>query len=277
MGLFDFFKKKNLRKQNVKAATSSNAQNSPNPGQTQKVNEPYLGDISKTLVLQKLFSVQEDLRNEAWLEQFYQAVAEASFKCEAPQVIQGPDGFPYVKLEIPAHGEEFQCYVLKHMKDDFLLERGFGVAIFAGKNQPDWVFSYGDILNFHLLNSFTAKNDIFSTKHHDEDLPEPEDILMGGPAKEILPMEARKVLCAFLSHYYDDPKVGLIAHKSDNTYELAFDCTPDKFEDHETFREIIQQISWFLPRYYAYCALEEQENSKGFISLCPTSPQDLDS
>ena len=269
MGLFDFFKKKNLRKPNVKSASSgNNTHNSSAHNQAQAANEAYVGDISKTLLLQQLFSVQEDNRDQAWLEQFYQAIPDASFKCEAPQVIQGPDGFPYVKLEIPGQGEQFQCYVLKHMKDDFLLERGFGVAIFAGKNEPEWVFNYGDILNFHLLNSFTAKNNIFSSKQHDEDLPEPEDLLLGEPSKDILPMEARNVLCAFLGHYYDDPKIGLIYHKNNNTYELAFDCTPDKFEDNETFREIIQQISWFLPRYYGYCALEEQ--GQGFVSLCPT-------
>ena len=129
----------------------------------------------------------------------------------------------------------------------------------------------GDILNFHLLNSFTAKNNIFGDKQHSEELPEPEDLVIGEPSKDILPMETRKVLCAFLNHYYDDPKVGLIFHKNTNTYELAFDCTPDKFEDHETFREIIQQISWFLPRNYGYCALDEQEKTKEFVSLCPDS------
>ncbi len=271
MGLFDFFKKKNLRKPNVKTASSKNTENHSSNGQVQKNKEPYLGDITKTLVLQQLFNIQDELRDQAWLDQFYSAVTEASFKCEAPQVIQGPDGFPYVKLEIPAQGEEFQCYVLKHMKDDFLLERGFGVAIFTDKNQPDWVFTYGDILNFHLLNSFTAKNNIFGDKQHSEELPEPEDLVIGEPSKDILPMETRKVLCAFLNHYYDDPKVGLIFHKNTNTYELAFDCTPDKFEDHETFREIIQQISWFLPRNYGYCALDEQEKTKEFVSLCPDS------
>ena len=273
MGLFDFFKKKNVRKQNAKPASSSNAQVPSNSNEAQKTSEPYFGDTNKTLLLQQLFSVPEEQRNEAWLEQLYQAVVDASFKCEAPQVIQGPDGFPYVKLEIPAQGEEFQCYVLRHMKNDFLLERGFGVAIFAGKNQPEWVFSYGDILNFHLFNSFTHKNNIFGNKQHHGELPAEENFALSEPSKDILPAELRKVLGAFLSNYYDNPKVSLILHKNDNTYELAFNCTPDKFEDHEIFREVIQQISWFLPRYYSYCALDEQKHSEGFSSLCPSEDE----
>ena len=274
MGLFDFFKKKNQRKQNKNPApiTQANTNNAASPqAHPPKAHpqdkQPYLGDLNKTMRLQALFAIPPESRDQLWFEQFYQAIPNASFKCEVPQVIQGPDGFPYVKLEIPAQGEEFQCYVLKHMKDDFLLERGFGVAIFAGKNQPEWVFTYGDIVNFHLLNSFTARNDIFSDKQHDEELCEDDAFSIGEPSQDILPTVAKNILGEFLSQHYSNPKVALICHACDNTHELAFNCTPNKFDDHEVFREVIKQISWFLPRYYGYCALEEGNNAENFTKL----------
>jgi len=257
MGFLDFlFKKKNKRVE--KRSQSTTDQNTPNPHtESRSSPEGYLGDLEKTAQVETLLNMPEEERNKEWLAALYLAAEEASFKCISPQVIQGPDGFPYVKLELPVQGETFQCYVIKHMKDDFLLEQGFGVAILGNKNKPLWVFSYGDILNYHLHGSFGAVNAIFTEKRHDEETTGSENINAGEPSEQILPACARNVIANFLKQRYEAPMVALLAHADEGNYELAFNCTPAKFSDMETFREVLQEIGWFLPRYYSYCAVDD--------------------
>ena len=267
MGVFDFFSKKNKRKQRP-----AEAQNPPQPEHSQEQNHAqphtprneqgeYLGDLEKTAQIEQLFQRPQEERDEAWVLEFYRAAADASFKCIAPQVVQGPDGFPYVKLELPTPGERFQCYVLRHMMDDFLLDKGLGVVIIGADQQPLWVFSYGDILNLHLHGAFEATHPIFTPKRHDETLQGERKVWQGEPAQDILPACARNAIAAMLKRFYDEPRLTLLYHAEEENYELAFNATPDKFADMDTFRAVLQQIGWFLPRYYAYCAAEENEGS----------------
>lgn len=264
MGIFDFFKKNKTNKR--VASKQKDESKSSNSSTSTAATGQYTGDLDKTAILAELFKTPQDDRDDAWVNQFYEAAIDASFKCDTPQVIQGPDGFPYVKLGLPQPGQEFQCYVIKHMINDFLLEQGFGVVIFTDSQQPEWVFSHGDIVNYHLYSSFSGGSDIFTSERYDKDLQADDKVMMGPPSEQILPLATRKVIGNFLTRYYNDPKVSMIFHDDSKSYELAFNCTPDKFEDMETFRETLQQIGWFLPRYYAYCAIDEEDNEQ-FCSL----------
>jgi hypothetical protein len=109
MGLFDFLKKKEQ----------------PSIRQTeqpvQKSTEPYIGDLTKTDILFNLVQTSQSERDEKWKQTFLDNIGQASFRCGDPQVITGPDGFPYFQLFLPEPHKEFQCFVIDRMKDDFLL------------------------------------------------------------------------------------------------------------------------------------------------------------
>src|ERR1043165_10409 len=99
------------------------------PGQVQKnVNRPEC-DISRTQVMVDLFAAAPDKRDDAWRKSFYENVQTASYACASPQVFRGPDGFPYFALHTPEPYKGFESFCIRNMKDDFLLEKGFGVAI----------------------------------------------------------------------------------------------------------------------------------------------------
>jgi hypothetical protein len=259
MGMFDLFKKKEQPKENNQ--------------ESKIVTEPYLGDLNKTAEIYNLIKTPPSDRDENWNASFLSLLSSASFRCGDPQVITGPDGLPYFQLFLPEPNTSFQCYVIDKMKDDFLLEHGYGVVINPTGNQPDWVLSYGDILNFHLNHSFYTYEDTpFSKVMTDEVINEAENVMIGQPSEELLPFATRKIMEAFLKmNGVESPKVLLMMrHTNDNTsfnQDLAFNIIPSNFENEESYRYVMQTLSWFLPRHYSFVGLDEKKFDDVFTAL----------
>jgi hypothetical protein len=254
MGLFDFLKPKET----------------PAPP---KSAEPYLGDLAKTNELYHLVAVPPQDRDAAWDTAFLANLAGASFRCGTPQIIQGPDGFPYFQLFLPEPGVGFQCYVIDRMKDDFLLERGLGVVINPTPAGPDWVLSYGDIVNFALTQEFyTTGETPFSKEASDEVIETEEQVMVGQPNETLLPQATRNVLREYLqTNGVATPKIALLMRRLRNetgvSQDLVFNITPDDFGDEALYRSVMQQIGWFLPRHYAFVGMQEAALSDSFLPL----------
>lgn len=153
----------------------------------------YSNDLRKTDLIYRLISIPKSVRDDNWKDQFLSHVAAASFRCGTPQVAIGTDGFPYFQLFVPEPGIEFQCFVIDKMINN-LISHGFGVVINSNANNPEWVFSYGDILNYHLNNRFFSNDSLFSKHIRDEILPKQEKLYFGEPSEKILPLKTRKIL-----------------------------------------------------------------------------------
>jgi hypothetical protein len=261
MGLFDFLKKKE------QVATRQTEQ------LVQNTTEPYLGDLNKTDIIFKLVQTPPTERDETWRQTFLNNIGQASFRCGDPQVITGPDGFPYFQLFLPEPHKEFQCFVIDRMKDDFLLSSGFGIVINPTPNSADWVLSYGDILNLHLNKTFytTAKTP-FSKETSNEIIAENEKVMIGQPSETILPKKTRQLLSEFLkTNGVKSPKILLMMrHRANNnevSQDIVFNLTPSNFKDESTYRSIMQTISWYLPRHYSFLGLDEKSLGNGFMPL----------
>lgn len=219
--------------------------------------EQYLGDLEKTQILVELFTVSKDQRDDNWKKKFLTNVDMASFCSRDPQVMLGPDGFPYFSLYLPEPNKEFQCFVLKHMKDDFLLSKGIGVVICPGENSAEWVFSYGDILNYHLSGQF------YTVEDHKDLSPiadDSEKVLVGQPDEKYFPKAARDVLRRYLATKgVTDPKILLMVRGS--VKELVFNMTAEVFQSPQQYEDVMNRISWFLPRHYVYSSGASMEGS----------------
>jgi len=214
--------------------------------------------------------VPREERDEDWLHRFLTDLPAASFRCGDPQIIAGPDGFPYFQLFLPEPGTEFQSFVIERMKDDFLIERGYGVIINSGAEQPEWVLSYGDILNLHLNNSFLVTESAFNIDSSDEVVKEQEEVMIGQPSAYILPAETRKLLKDFFElNGIPDPMVLLMMRKQGDkvTQDLAFNITPALFESEVHYRNMMQTVTWYLPRHYSIIGLNDEVMEKGFMPL----------
>ncbi|WP_053058285.1 hypothetical protein [Pedobacter sp. BMA] len=261
MGIFNFLKKK------------EEAIAPQEGGKASQTKEPYLGDLSKTGVLFELTQVAPEQRDAAWVDAFLGNIAQASFRCGEPQIITGPDGFPYFQLFLPEPNKSFQCYVIDQMKDDFLLDAGYGVVINPSPTHADWVLTYGDILNYHLNKTFYTDTETpFSKKVMDETIAENEQIMIGQPSEAILPLQTRKVIKEFLElNGVKQPKVLLMVREQaggqGTTQDIVFNITPKDFSDEETYRGVMQTIGWFLPRHYSFVGMNEQGVGEGFMEL----------
>lgn len=257
MGLFDLFRKK---------------QQQAEPAQSEPATNGYFGDLEKTGIIYSLIKVPAEQRDEQWQKSFLENIVQASFRCGEPQVITGPDGFPYVQLLMPKPNESFQCYVIDKMKDDFLLEGGYGVVINPDSGQPDWVLSYGDIMNLDLNGTFyTSGPTPFSTLKEDETIDGEEKVLVGQPSELILSKINRGLLRKFLlSKGVKSPKVFLMSRAANNgagSQELVFNLTPQDFESEEVFRTVMQNLGWFLPRHYSFVGMSEDRFKDSFMAL----------
>ncbi|MCG9793462.1 hypothetical protein [Flavobacterium algicola] len=234
---------------------------------------PYLGDLDKTNTLLQLVQIPQEERDENWSTSFLSNLSKASFCCGEPQIITGPDGFPYFQLFLPEPNKSFQCFVIENMKDDFLLESGFGVVINPTDSSADWVLSHGDILNLHLNNSFyITEKTPFSKDTNDETISENEEVIIGQPSEKILPRTARKLLREYLKlNGVDTPKVVLLMrHQKDDkkaSQDLVFNVTPNNFENAEHYRIVMQTMAWYLPRHYSFVGMDEKSLGNGFEDL----------
>lgn len=257
MGLFDIFKMKSAANDAVAPNPASNAQ------VTEPEKVPYLGDLEKTRVISELVKTPHDNRDATWQQTFLDVVSQASFQCGNPQVITGPDGFPYFQVFLPEPNQPFQCYVIDRMKDDFLLNLGYGVVFNPNGAQPDWVFTYGDIVNLHINHVFyTSEKTLFSKNKQDEVIQENEKVLIGQPSEYILPVASRQVISSFLqAQGISTPKVVLMQRKdkvsSEISHDLVFNITPDHFANDDSYRAVMQHLAWFLPRHYSYAGMSE--------------------
>jgi hypothetical protein len=256
MGFLDLFRTKPQPNENV---------------QKKPVTDGYYGDLNKTSIIFDLINVPHEERDDLWRETFLENIIHASFRCVDPQVITGPDGFPYVQLLMPKPAESFQCYVIDRMKDDFLLDRGYGLVINPEGGQPDWVLTYGDIVNLDLNGTFyTNGHTQFSASRQDETIEGEENVLVGAPSDLILTSRHRAILREFLmGNGISSPKVFLMSRTINDTVsqELVFNLTPSNFETEEDFRYVMQCLGWFLPRHYSFVGMDEERFQDSFMPL----------
>jgi hypothetical protein len=53
----------------------------------------------------------------------------------------------------------------------------------------------------------------------------------------------------------------------DVSQDLAFNITPEVFESEEHYRNMMQTVTWYLPRHYSVVGLDESHVENGFMPL----------
>lgn len=250
MGLFDIFKTK-------KPEENIHYKNADRPA----------CDISKTQIIVDLFAVPKENRDEKWKQTFFEHVETASFASTIPQITVGPDGFPYFILLTPEPHKPFESFCIRNMKDDFLLEKGFGIAFNPKDSSVEWVFSYGDIVNLHLNKVFYTEADNIEIKN-EETINKAEEILIAQPSDRYLPKETRAILKKHLQSIgIKQPKIMMICRQVEGVFirELAFNIFKEDFSSVNQLNNIMHQLSWFLPKHYIILSVPKDSNLTKFF------------
>ena len=239
--------------------------------------QKYMGDPEKTEIVYGLLGVPHEERDDQWGEALLANLADANMdggSSSRPVEMEGPDGFPYICLSSPEPNKVYRAWVIRHILPN-LLEDTCGVVINPGKGQPDWVLSFGDIVNFHLNGAFRTDDDRFDK--FDDCAPASEEVgeggesvLEGDPSPDMLPPQVRAVLRRFLEAYDFPPKVKLMHREAKpeagrkGGLSLIFPFTEKNEQDAKTIQYVSRAVRWFLPRHYSVLWMRGDE---GFYDL----------
>lgn len=233
--------------------------------------EVGLGDLEKTVILNSLLEVPIEERDQKWVENFLGAIDQANLRLGSPEVVMASDGFPYIQLQNVKTDESFQAFVINKQLPTILMQ-GFGVVINPQNERPDWVFSYGDIVNYELSDSFYSNESVFSNNKEQIIIGKDEQILVGAPSDTILPKYLKNQLREFLKHAgIEQPKAMMIARQyeseEDVKQDLVFNFTPPQIANDKAFEQISNTIGWLLPKHYSVLFVEESAVQNGFIEI----------
>lgn len=225
-------------------------------------------DLAKTVELGALFKTPPEQRGDEWRARFLVAVPDATLVSSSSKIERASDSFPYFQLAMPDPGP-LTPFCITHILDD-CLDNGLGVVVFADEARsanPEWIFSYGDLLSYSLFGEFYVAPESPSTGAGNGG-----QLLVGSPSEAMYPARARKVLGDLLRNVYHHPapKLGLIDSPS---------LTPTRnlvvnFEVHEHFDGNLEsltaamgQVNWFIPSHIGLMALPHGIEDSGFADL----------
>lgn len=215
-------------------------------------------DISKTQRLLKLFETVRDERDPIWVSQFCDLAAVAPLEIADPQILQGPDRFPYFNLKVPAPNGGFSgaaiCDIVEHVT-----ETGVGVVLTAGKAEPEWVFNLGALVNFRETGKFMS-SEPFDFPPPSQPPPEnPQEgsgevkVFVANPGTKILPPYLRRHLSTFLKNVLKVENPGVLLLRDErlrSPSSLVFTVFQDHFSSPEVYKNAIRSLHWFLPHHY---------------------------
>lgn len=222
-------------------------------------------DLGKTHELVTLLAKPKEQRDDAWRRRFYAAVVDASMRALEPQVSQGPDGFFYFSLALPQAGA-FTPFCVSHILD-YVLDNGIGIAVFGSfgpSGEPEWVFTYGDVLSYALYGDFDGDPAERSHQHGHaglavEKVKEARKVLVGSPSEQYYPKRAVAALAGFMRERLKvpEPEVKVIADPSAcPSLSLAVNLRPADYDgDLERLGAAMRYVRWYLPRTHGLMSL----------------------
>jgi hypothetical protein len=234
-------------------------------------------DLIKTQELADLLVVERDKRDAEWIRRFYEAVDDASMSTTADQVLQGPDGFSYFVLNMPAPRRNFEPFSVSHVLD-FCLENSLGIVIDPQPEPPEWVFPFGLLWSkkqfgkFDL--NFEAEPDDAAAEIRTPEIPNhlagKQAVLVAQPNQSYFPAFARNAVRKFLLNQgIQNPGVLLLSNPAQNPLEtIAFSIFPEDFADTDQFRNFMQHLAWFFPPHYRLSSVSRNSDiAKSFQPL----------
>ena len=206
----------------------------------------------------ELAAVPQALRDGAWQADFFIELPAANVLVVDETPASGPDGWPYLKVELNQNSSEPLTRVL-----GWLSTRGIGVVVNAQKELPDAVLTYGMIWNFRQTGRFfTVENEsnIVMNGSPSESrflLQKGQIAHAGTPSEQYLPGYVRNILRAFFhDNGVEKPKV-LVLSEDRKRYDLCFSVESLGNPKQSEHSGILEVLAWFLPAHYSLVLASE--------------------
>jgi hypothetical protein len=226
-------------------------------------------DLDKTAQLGALFAIPRDRRDAAWVQQFWDAAWCGSVAMAEPRTFQGPDGFPYLRLDLPNADTAFDSQCLANLAGDCLKNR-VGAAFFAspddGPGQAQFVLTYGVIDSLLRYDSpfgdpidlaeaqgpvdgetFDVERGVWSET---KTTKVAHEVLIASPSAEFLPPETAAALYGFLEQVWGlaDPRVELLIDMKLRPHRvLVIGRKRSEFPEGSDVDHMARTPLWYLP------------------------------
>jgi hypothetical protein len=199
---------------------------------------------------QQLIKVESELRDELWEDRFLTALTECRLNILSADPQTGPDGWPYLFVEISEDGEPAQKVL------HWLATRGIGLAVNPDQEYPDFILSWGMIWYFRETGRF-FRRDVDSLAGRVE-LSLAQIAHAGTPSPQFLPDYVRSILREFFRDQgVLNPRILVLSQDRAN-YELAFSLESLGNPPESEHEGIAEAVSWFLPPHYSLLLISEQ-------------------
>ncbi len=219
--------------------------------------------LDRTQELSELFAVPGAERKGAWQGAFFHAVWTASLEVGTPPVFAGPDGFPYLRLQLPAPARAFDSNSLGNLARQ-AVERGQGTAVFASPTatEPEYVLSMGvldsllrydswlgDPVDLHDLEQQGIAQEragglqtLTTTKN--------QQIMVGSPSPALLPPHTARALYRHLRDGWKiaEPRIKLMLNPAfAPARALVINRKLSEFASPEVASAQARALLWYLP------------------------------
>ncbi|HEX6493886.1 MAG TPA: hypothetical protein VF018_00290 [Acidobacteriaceae bacterium] len=222
-------------------------------------------NLDDTNRLAQAMEVPREQRDSRWLDEFQGAAWNASIVLPTEPVFLGPDGMPYVRLELPPVGEAVETNCLSNLFVS-MAEQGLGAAFF--KNNTDSPEAAEYVMPTGILESLRAygtwdgdPEDVAELsarpqQHGPEsgiektDVEAERQVMVGSPSETYLPRHTARLLYRHLTEGWkmEDPRIALVVDpQMTPTRNLVIGRKFSEFPDQETATQAARMLLWYLP------------------------------
>ncbi|WP_380873431.1 hypothetical protein [Sphingomonas sp. DBB INV C78] len=238
------------------------------------VDRDRMFDLSLTSRLVDLVDTPHEARDHAWVDAYFATVWNASIQLPAPGPFIGPDGFRYMRLDIPAPGSVFDSNSLANLTDP-CIEKAMGVALFRhpDADQPSYVMSMGVLQSLIQFGDWRGDPQDIAEQGDGSGrvtLGRGEEILTAAPSADFLSPRAARGLIRHLADRWDmaDPRIMLMmSGKMRPTRSLVVNRTLASFADEGEAQYFCECLLWHLPPSRSITLQPDDWDADGFFRL----------
>jgi hypothetical protein len=237
----------------------------PTPGRRYVSVPEERFNLEATNRLAQAMELPREQRDSRWLDEFQGAAWNASIVLPTEPVFLGPDGMPYVRLELPPVGEAVETNCLSNLFAS-MAEQGLGAAFFKNNTDPpeaaEYVVPTGVIESLRSYGTWDGDPDDIAElaakpQQHagasgieKTEVETEREVMVGSPSEAYLPKHTARLLYRHLTEGWkmEDPRIALVVDpQMTPSRNLVIGRKFSEFPDPEVAAQAARMLLWYLP------------------------------
>jgi hypothetical protein len=246
-------------------------------------------NLEDTNRLALAMQVPREQRDSHWLDEFQNAAWNASIVLPGEPVFLGPDGMPYVRLELPPIGEAVETNCLSNLFVS-MAEQGLGAAFFKNNTDPseaaEYVIPTGVLESLRAFGTWDGDPDDIAELASRPSQPAAEsgiektdvkaerEVMVGSPSESYLSKHTARLLYRHLTEGWkmEDPRIALVVDpQMAPTRNLVIGRKFSEFPDQEAAGQAARMLLWYMPPHRYLLLMPENwsaEQMRPLRELC---------